>query len=94
VPIETRTQSRVRCDCCSECAAGGFWFDSAPLAANQAFDRYGFQRVETATGTKILCKICAAKRDLPKLEADFLAGGPTADAVARGLAKDLAKERP
>ena len=33
----------------------------------------------------------AMRAELEVLDSDFLAGGPTADAVARGLAKDLAK---
>ena len=64
----------------------------SPLAARAAAFKIGWRQIETGTGSKLLCRVCAAKADLPALSQALDSPGPVLDAVMAGVAKELAKE--
>jgi len=95
--FEEWTQIRAKCDGVGCYARPGTtehhhapWFSSAAHALSAAL-RSGWGQIETATGSKLLCRVCTAKHDLSALDAALDKPDPVQATVLAGVNAELAK---
>jgi len=87
--LKIETRHYATCDT-PGCRSEGPRTTDSPWRALALALQAGWRRLTPAEGDGVICRVCAAKGDLPALEADLLNGGPVLDKTVTGLIADMA----